>query len=115
MPRGRHLTSEQARAMKEKAKGRGPGKFTTIKESVLAVFQELQKDPKQNLKAFAKKYPRDFHNICAKLIPTEIVGKGGGNLIPQNISTLSFEQLLAIASAGPASDTQPIGQAGSQD
>lgn len=50
-------------------------KFTkTVKETVLAVFNDIQSDPKQSLKAFAKKYPRDFYQIAAKLIPTEIKG-----------------------------------------
>lgn len=46
----------------------------TVKETVLAVFNELQDDPKANLASFAKKYPRDFYNIAAKLIPTEVTG-----------------------------------------
>lgn len=50
-----------------------PNKLTkTVKETVLAVFEELQGDEKNNLKAFAQKYPRDFYNIAAKLIPTEV-------------------------------------------
>lgn len=44
----------------------------TVKETVLAVFNELQDDPKTNLKAFAVKYPRDFYNIAAKLIPQDM-------------------------------------------
>lgn len=59
--------------------GRPPGvknKLTsTVKETVLSVFQDIQKDPKINLKAFATKHPRDFYQIAAKLIPTEITGK----------------------------------------
>lgn len=47
----------------------------TVKESVLAVFNDIQSDHKVNLKAFAKKYPRDFYQIAAKLIPTEINAK----------------------------------------
>lgn len=43
-----------------------------IKETVLEVFNKLQEDPKNNLLAFAKKYPRDFYAIAAKLLPTEI-------------------------------------------
>jgi len=46
----------------------------TVKETVLAVFNELQNDPKNDLKHFAEKYPRDFYQIAAKLIPTEITG-----------------------------------------
>lgn len=44
----------------------------TVKETVLAVFNELQADPKHSLKSFAEKNPRDFYNIAAKLIPTEV-------------------------------------------
>lgn len=59
--------------------GKPPGTATkltrTVKETVLSVFTDLQQDPKHSLKAFAKRYPRDFYNIAAKLIPTEITGK----------------------------------------
>jgi hypothetical protein len=44
----------------------------TVKETVLAVFNELQDDPKTSLQAFAVKYPRDFYQIAAKLIPTDV-------------------------------------------
>lgn len=44
----------------------------TVKETVLSVFNELQGDHKANLLSFAKKYPRDFYQIAAKLIPTEV-------------------------------------------
>lgn len=58
--------------------GRQPGtkgRLTkTVKETVLAVFNQIQEDPKANLTAFAKKYPRDFYAIAARLIPTEITG-----------------------------------------
>jgi hypothetical protein len=55
------------------ASGRGPNKITkTVKETVLAVFMEIQGDPKVNLSAFAKEYPKEFYNIAAKLIPTEV-------------------------------------------
>lgn len=47
----------------------------TVKETVLAVFNDLQSNPRHNLKAFAEKYPRDFYTIAAKLIPTEINAK----------------------------------------
>lgn len=46
----------------------------TVKETVLDVFNKIQEDPKVNLEQFAKKYPRDFYTIAAKLIPTEITG-----------------------------------------
>lgn len=56
--------------------GRPPGavnKLTrTVKETVLEVFNKLQEDPKHSLEAFARKYPRDYYQIAAKLIPTEV-------------------------------------------
>jgi hypothetical protein len=61
---------------KGESKGRPKGavnKLTkTVKETVLQVFNELQDDPKNNLLSFAKKYPRDFYPIAAKLIPNEV-------------------------------------------
>lgn len=44
----------------------------TVKETVLAVFNEIQEDPKVKLSQFAKDYPREFYQIAAKLIPTEV-------------------------------------------
>lgn len=65
---------------RKKIPPRGPGKFTsTVKETVLAVFNTLQDDPKNNLTKFAEKYPRDFYNIAAKLIPTELTGTLNNN------------------------------------
>lgn len=63
---------------KEKTGGRQKGvenKITrTVKETVLTVFNDLQLDNRNNLLAFAKKYPRDFYQIASRLIPTEITG-----------------------------------------
>ena len=63
-------------SFKEGNPGRPPGvqnKLTsTVKETVLNAFNQLQNDPKNNIVAFAQKYPRDFYQIAAKLIPTEI-------------------------------------------
>lgn len=47
----------------------------TVKETVLTVFNDLQSDPKVNLKKFAQTYPRDFYQIASRLIPTEINAK----------------------------------------
>lgn len=44
----------------------------TVKQAVLEVFLRLQDDPKHDLEAFAKKHPKDFYQIAAKLIPTEV-------------------------------------------
>ena len=54
---------------------RGQGKLNrTVKETVLAVFNELQSDPKAKLSAWAKDEPTEFYKIAAKLIPTEVTG-----------------------------------------
>jgi hypothetical protein len=47
----------------------------TVKETVMNVFNNLQDDAEHNLEAFAKKYPKEFYQIAAKLIPTEISGQ----------------------------------------
>jgi len=64
---------------KEKTGGRVagvPNKLTkTVKETVLEVFIKLQESKEHNIESFAQKYPRDFYNIAAKLIPTEIQAK----------------------------------------
>jgi hypothetical protein len=79
-PRGRGIpiTPETRKLMPK----RGPGKLTkTVKETVLAVFNELQGDPQHCLLAFAQTYPRDFYAIAAKLIPTEVVGQTAKQVI----------------------------------
>lgn len=50
-------------------------KMKTVKETVLAVFHELQDDPKANLTAWGRANPKDFYTIAAKLIPTELTGE----------------------------------------
>lgn len=51
----------------------GPNKLTkTVKETVLAVFNDLQEDPEVRLGVWAKMEPTEFYKIAAKLIPTEI-------------------------------------------
>ena len=54
---------------------RGQGKLNrTVKETVLAVFNDLQSDPEVKLSAWAKNEPTEFYKIAAKLIPTEVAG-----------------------------------------
>lgn len=60
----------------------------TVKETVMAAFEELQKDPKANIITWGKSNPAMFYQIAAKLIPTEIQGKLEGKIIqvvPPNI------------------------------
>jgi hypothetical protein len=47
----------------------------TVKEVVLAAFNDLQEDKKNNILQFAKDNPKEFYQIAAKLIPTEINAK----------------------------------------
>jgi hypothetical protein len=50
-----------------------PNKITkTVKEVVLAAFNELQLDPKANLVTWGKENPKEFYQVAAKLIPTEV-------------------------------------------
>lgn len=44
----------------------------TVKETVLAVFNSLQSDPKACLEAWAKNETTEFYKIAAKLIPSDI-------------------------------------------
>ena len=65
------ITPEKRKSMPS----RGQGKLNkTVKETVLAVFNELQSDPKAKLITWAKDEPGEFYKIAAKLIPTEIAG-----------------------------------------
>lgn len=69
-------TADYGTRFKPGNSGKPPGtlnKLTkTVKETVLAVFNELQEDPKVKLSAWAKDEPTEFYRIAAKLIPTEI-------------------------------------------
>lgn len=83
----------------------------TVKETVLKVFNKLQKDPVNNLTEFAKKYPRDFYAIAAKLIPTEISGKDGGEILMKIITkdqetAEELQQLRIIHSKTGTNDAQ---------
>lgn len=55
-----------------RAKGTPNVLTRTVKETVLAAFNELQKDPKANIVDWGKKNPGMFYQIAAKLIPTEL-------------------------------------------
>lgn len=44
----------------------------TVKETVLAAFNDLQEDPKANILKWGKDNPTEFYKIAAKLIPTEV-------------------------------------------
>lgn len=69
---------------KGEAKGRPKGvknKLTrTVKETVLAAFNELQGDPKANIVTWGKKNPALFYQIASRLIPTEVDAKLTANI-----------------------------------
>lgn len=44
----------------------------TVKEVVLAAFNELQEHPTSNILSWGINNPKDFYNVAAKLIPTEV-------------------------------------------
>lgn len=84
--------SKEATQYKKGEGGRPKGiknKITrTVKETVLDVFNHLQHDEeaklkRANLKEWAKDHPRDFYQIAAKLIPTEVQGSFEVNGIKQ--------------------------------
>jgi hypothetical protein len=44
----------------------------SVKETVMAAFEDLQEDPKANIVTWGKENPGEFYKIAAKLIPTEL-------------------------------------------
>ena len=72
------MPKEDGQFKKGEAKGRPKGAVNhltrTVRETVLNVFNQLQKDKVANLKAWAKAEPTEFYKIASKLIPTEITG-----------------------------------------
>lgn len=49
--------------------------MVSVRDTVLAAFNEIQKDKNANIVTWGKQNPKDFYNIAAKLIPTEITAK----------------------------------------
>jgi hypothetical protein len=68
MPRGKPFSKGNT----GRPKGAVNKTTKTVKEVVLAAFNDLQGDPKNNILQFAKENPKEFYQIAAKLIPTEI-------------------------------------------
>lgn len=77
----------------------------TVRETILDAFNKLQEDPKVNIISFAKDYPRDFYQIAAKLIPTEI--RGTINTSDEvDYSKLSDEALEEIINASTKDESE---------
>ncbi len=70
-----------AKGNKGKPKGATNKINRTVKEVVLAAFNELQLDPKANILAWGKKNPKDFYAVAAKLIPTELKAQVGVTIV----------------------------------
>lgn len=94
--------------------GRQPGspnKLTrTVKEVVLAAFNELQQDPHANLLEWGRKNPKDFYPIAAKLIPSEVTAQVTATVGSHDFSKYSYEQLrelLAGSTTGNSSGNLP--------
>jgi len=69
-----------------------PNKFTqTVKEVFSNVFNELQADPKVNLKAWAKANPGDFYRLSIKLMPLEVAASVDNN-VPQLVIHVDSEE-----------------------
>lgn len=50
-----------------------PNKLTaTVKDAIIAAFNELQNDPNANLIAWGKKNTTAFYMVASKVIPSEI-------------------------------------------
>ena len=76
MPRGKPFEKGNKAAL-----NRGPNKVSkTVKETVLSIFNQIQEDPKLDLLAFAKEFPKEFYALAAKLIPTELNANLNANI-----------------------------------
>jgi hypothetical protein len=77
----------------------------TVKEAVLDAFNELQKDKAHNLVTFAKKNPRDFYAIAAKLIPTDIKAEVKSKILVEVVrNTKGTATIESIASESTEGD-----------
>jgi len=61
-----------------------PNKLTaTVKEVFQDTFNELQKDPKAKLQAWAKENPTEFYKLCSKMIPAAVEMKADISTVEQ--------------------------------
>lgn len=56
-----------------------------VKEVFADVFEELQNDPKVNLKAWGKNNPTEFYKLSSKLIPLQL-----NATVDANIKTFTY-------------------------
>lgn len=72
------IVTRDAQGRIVKSKGRVEGSVNrvnrTVRETLLDVFNDLQKDPAYRLTAWAKQDLTEFYKLAGKLIPLEISG-----------------------------------------
>lgn len=63
-------------------KGRPKGSENKVtkqfKDLLVETYEALEKKKDHGLQSWAEKHPTDFYRICAKLVPQQITGEGGG-------------------------------------
>ncbi len=63
-------------------KGRPKGSENKVtkqfKDLLAETYQALEEKKGHGLQVWAEKHPTDFYRICAKLVPQQITGEGGG-------------------------------------
>jgi hypothetical protein len=77
MPNAGAFKKGEKRPKQGRPKG-ATNKFTkTVKEAVLAAFQDAQTDERHpsNLARFSKEYPEAFMSMASKMIPREVEAK----------------------------------------
>jgi len=97
MPRGAHLPRlKKGERIPGSGRKKGtPNKITvSMKAAVYEAFNEA--GGVEALTRYARRDPKGFYNIAAKLIPTELVGKGGKPLIPPEVK-LPTDPIAAAA------------------
>jgi hypothetical protein len=80
--------------------GRPPGvqnKITrTVKETFAKVFDELQDDPKANLKKWAMANETEFYKLSSKLLPIQLAGDPDNPISIHMAEGMTFEQLYQL-------------------
>ena len=63
---------------KGKPKGLKNKHTQAFKDLLTETIQALEEKTGHGLQIWAEKHPTDFYRICAKLVPQQITGEGGG-------------------------------------
>ncbi len=98
--------------------GKPPGTINKInrifKELVLETVNALNENPETSLLEFAKKYPRDFWAIAARLIPTEVKGSIIAEFKIPNLENISIGELRQLVRGPTTEDSESkLGEEGS--